>query len=381
MTIIEDRSGPPVPSRRRRPSPSSGPGPGPPMTTTPTSTRTSRSSAASATWRPPCPSELGGWGLDLADFAAMQRTPGHVRAGHRAGHVDAPLLGRHRGRARALRRHVVPLDPRARPSPDEVFAAGHAEVGNDAPVVMSTTHRRASRRRLPLHRPQDVRLERAGVVATSACTASTCRTRTAPMIVHGFVDRDSRRRDRRAEVGHAGHAPVAELRHRCSKAPSSPTHSIGRVSSPPARNARPVPAGHEHLGAAADRQRLPRHRRTGARAGGRVGDDQVVGGDPSRHLRPQPDGAAPDRRDVPRARPGPSAGRPAHRRLAQRCRPRRDVGRADRVGQVASRRPRPSGSSTSRSTSRAAAAWCAATSSSGSTATFAAVASTPPTTR
>ena len=44
-----------------------------------------------------------------------------------------------------------------------VFAAGHGEAGNDMPLLLSTTHGRARRRRLGDHRPQDLRQPVAGV--------------------------------------------------------------------------------------------------------------------------------------------------------------------------------------------------------------------------
>ena len=55
----------------------------------------------------------------------------------------------------------------------EVFAAGHAEAGNDIPVLLSTCRRRAGRGRLPPDRPQAVRLQRPGLDAGSAPTPST----------------------------------------------------------------------------------------------------------------------------------------------------------------------------------------------------------------
>ena len=53
----------------------------------------------------------------------------------------------------------------------EVFAAGHAEHGNDIPGLLSTTKAEKVERRLQVHRPQIVRQPDARCGRGSACTA------------------------------------------------------------------------------------------------------------------------------------------------------------------------------------------------------------------
>jgi alkylation response protein AidB-like acyl-CoA dehydrogenase len=83
------------------------------------------------------PTELGGWGLDLAELAASQRRLA------RYAPATALALSMHSywvGIAREVERAG---DPSLRWIPEaaaagQVFAAGHAEPGNDIPVLLST---------------------------------------------------------------------------------------------------------------------------------------------------------------------------------------------------------------------------------------------------
>ena len=84
------------------------------------------------------PRELGGRGLSFAECMREQRRLASLRARHRPGHEHAPLLGR-RGR-RPLARGDRSLEWMLRGAVGgEVFAAGHAERGNDMPLFLSTT--------------------------------------------------------------------------------------------------------------------------------------------------------------------------------------------------------------------------------------------------
>ena len=77
-----------------------------------------------------------------------------------------------------------------RAGPGDVFAAGHAEVGNDAPVVMSTTladrvdggYRFTGRKMFGSNGPVWSWLGVHGIDMSDP---------EAPVIVHGFVDRDA----------------------------------------------------------------------------------------------------------------------------------------------------------------------------------------------
>ena len=133
------------------------------------------------------PAEFGGWGFDLAELAASQRrlaryaprprwrsrctpTGSASRPNWRAGDRRAVDL-RRRARRRGLRRR--PRRGRQR----------HPRAALDRPG-------RARRRRLPADRPQDVRLQRAGV----ALARGPCHRRQragGPQVVHAFVDWDS----------------------------------------------------------------------------------------------------------------------------------------------------------------------------------------------
>src|SRR5688572_18744813 len=135
------------------------------------------------------PEELGGWGMDLASFAQMQR--------RLAKYAPATAL------AMSMHHYWLGLAAELEKFGDTscrwileravegtVFAAGHAEVGNDAPVVMSTTlaervdggYRFTGRKMFGSNGPVWSLLGVHGIDASDP---------TAPVIVHGFVDRAS----------------------------------------------------------------------------------------------------------------------------------------------------------------------------------------------
>ena len=181
----------------------------------------------------------------------------------------------------------------------EVFAAGHAEAGNDIPVLLSTCqaerveggYRLTGRKQFGSNGPAWRWLGAHAIdVDGAGRPADRARLRRARQP----------RRDRRRDLGHAGHAPDPEPRHhpRRRVRPRRP-HRAGR---PRRRRQRPVPRRHGDVAAVADRRGVPRHRRPGPRGGRRRRPAQDVGGHPARRLRLQPVRAAPGRRHVPRAR-------------------------------------------------------------------------------
>jgi len=135
------------------------------------------------------PAELGGWGLTLAEFAASQR--------RLAAYAPATAL--------AMTMHsywvgiAVELDRAGDPSlrwilsaavAGDVFAAGHAETGNDIPVLMSTCqaerveggYRLTGRKQFGSNGPAWRWL---GAHAIDVDAPG------GPQIVHAFVERDS----------------------------------------------------------------------------------------------------------------------------------------------------------------------------------------------
>jgi alkylation response protein AidB-like acyl-CoA dehydrogenase len=133
------------------------------------------------------PQQFGGWGLNLAEFARMQRTL--------ATYAPATAL------AMTMHHYWIGIavelervgDTSCRWIFDEavggrVIAAGHAEVGNDAPVVMSTTlatpvdggYRFSGRKMFGSNGPVWSYLGVHGIDLSNPA---------APVIVHGFVDR------------------------------------------------------------------------------------------------------------------------------------------------------------------------------------------------
>jgi alkylation response protein AidB-like acyl-CoA dehydrogenase len=136
------------------------------------------------------PEQFGGWGLDLPTFAGMQRTL--------ASYAPATALGMtmHHywiGIAVELERAG---DDSCRWMFDEAVAgriigAGHAEAGNDAPVVMSTTiaerveggYRFTGHKQFGSNGPEWSFLGVHGIDVSNP---------EAPVIVHGFVARDAK---------------------------------------------------------------------------------------------------------------------------------------------------------------------------------------------
>jgi alkylation response protein AidB-like acyl-CoA dehydrogenase len=135
------------------------------------------------------PQELGGWGLDLAEFSALQR--------QLARYAPATAL------AMTMHSYWVGIavelerwgDTSCRFLFDEALAgriigAGHAEAGNDAPVVMSTTvatpvpggYRFTGHKLFGSNGPAWSLLGVHGIDVSNP---------EAPMIVHGFVDRQA----------------------------------------------------------------------------------------------------------------------------------------------------------------------------------------------
>ena len=244
------------------------------------------------------PAHLGGWGLDLAELAASQR--------RLARYAPATAL------AMTMHSYWIGIAAELERAGDtslrwileaavdgEVFAAGHAETGNDIPVLLSTCqaerveggYRLTGRKQFGSNGPAWTWL---GAHAIDADAPG------GPQIVHAFVERTS---------------PGVTVVETWDTLGMRPTQShdtvLDAVFVPDARIGRVVPAGDgsdpylvamSDVGAAADRQRVPRHRRAGPGAGGRRRPAQDVDRHRARRLRLQPDGPAPDRRDVPRAR-------------------------------------------------------------------------------
>ncbi|HUP71726.1 MAG TPA: acyl-CoA dehydrogenase family protein [Acidimicrobiales bacterium] len=135
------------------------------------------------------PEELGGWGMDLASFALMQRRLAKYAP------ATALAMSMHHywlGMAVELERFG---DTSCRwilerAAEGAVFAAGHAEIGNDAPVVMSTTlaervdggYRFTGRKMFGSNGPVWSYLGIHGIDVSDP---------NGPMIVHGFVERES----------------------------------------------------------------------------------------------------------------------------------------------------------------------------------------------
>jgi alkylation response protein AidB-like acyl-CoA dehydrogenase len=135
------------------------------------------------------PAQFGGWGLNLAEFAALQRRLATFAP------ATALAMTMHTywiGIAAELERFG---DTSCRWMFDEavagrVVAAGHAEAGNDAPVVMSTTlatrvdggYRFSGRKMFGSNGPVWSVLGAHGIDLSDP---------EAPMIVHGFIDRDA----------------------------------------------------------------------------------------------------------------------------------------------------------------------------------------------
>ena len=122
----------------------------------------------------------------------------------------------------------------ARRPAGEVFAAGHAETGNDLPVLLSTAQAEPAEGgyRISGHKmfgsltPVWTRL---GVHAMDASDPA------APKIVHAFMPRGTPGLHRQRDLGHARHARHAQRRHHSSTALSCPEQYIARDRARPAR--------------------------------------------------------------------------------------------------------------------------------------------------
>jgi len=137
----------------------------------------------------PVPSELGGWGMTLPEVCREQR--------RLAYHAPATALGLNMhlywmGLAADLRRagdHTLEWMLREGAA-GEVFAAGHAESGNDIPVLLSTTkaervdggYRFYGRKHFGSLTPVWTRLGLHGMDSSDPA---------APKIVHAFLPRDT----------------------------------------------------------------------------------------------------------------------------------------------------------------------------------------------
>lgn len=135
------------------------------------------------------PAELGGWGLDLAQMAASQRRLArYAPATALAMTMHSYWIGIAAELARAgdTTQHWI-LDAAL---DGEVFAAGHAEAGNDIPVLLSTCvaervdggYRLTGRKQFGSNGPSWQWL---GAHAIDASAAG------GPQIVHAYVDRGS----------------------------------------------------------------------------------------------------------------------------------------------------------------------------------------------
>ena len=116
---------------------------------------------------------------------------GLLGAGDGSRHEHAHLLVRRRGRRSTSRGTSPATGCSRRPGKGEVFAAGHAEAGNDLPVLLSTTkaervdggYRFTGRKSFGSLAPVWTQLGLHGMDASDP---------KAPKIVHGFLSRDAK---------------------------------------------------------------------------------------------------------------------------------------------------------------------------------------------
>ena len=123
----------------------------------------------------------------------------------------------------------------------EVFAAGHAERGNDLPVLLSTSkaERVEGGFRITGHKMFG---SLAPVWTRYGLHATWADAEGGPKIVHAFMPRDTPGLPHRRDLGHAGHARDAQRRrdaggrvrarqvHRADPArPAAPTHSCSGI--------------------------------------------------------------------------------------------------------------------------------------------------------
>ncbi|MET0909544.1 MAG: acyl-CoA dehydrogenase family protein [Ilumatobacteraceae bacterium] len=135
------------------------------------------------------PVEFGGWGLDLGTFAQLQRRLAHYAPATALGmtmhHYWIGIAVELERFGDTSCRWIL-----ERAAAGDVFAAGHAEMGNDAPVVMSTTlaervdggYRFTGHKMFGSNGPVWNHLGVHGIDVSDPA---------APVIVHGFVDRDA----------------------------------------------------------------------------------------------------------------------------------------------------------------------------------------------
>ena len=275
------------------------------------------------------------------------------------------ILGRRRGRPVARRRQVARVDAHGRAAAGEVFAAGHAEGGNDVPCYSRPPAPSAS----------------TAATASTAASRSAASPRSGPRSACTRWTRATRTRQDRAclhaaraeglhdpgDLGHARHARNRQPGHHPRRRlRAGQIHRPRRAGWRGGR--RPLHPGDLRLGADRLRQRLLRHRPAGARPdAGRRQDEEVAGhqpddglpsGRPGRHRR---DGAGPggDRAATRRGRRG----------VVARGRPRRQLGRSRSSARSTTPSRGRGASWTGRSTWAAASASSSATSWSGCSAT------------
>jgi alkylation response protein AidB-like acyl-CoA dehydrogenase len=135
------------------------------------------------------PAEFGGWGLDLADFAQSQRTLARFAPATALGmtmhHYWIGTAVELEGAGDTSCRWMFDAAVAG-----QIIGAGHAEMGNDAPVVMSTTlaervdggYRFTGHKQFGSNGPEWSYLGVHGIDVSNP---------EAPTIVHGFVARDA----------------------------------------------------------------------------------------------------------------------------------------------------------------------------------------------
>ena len=323
------------------------------------------------------PTELGGAGLSLAGVAQQQR---------RLGYYAAPT-------ALAINMHLYWTGVAAdlwragdtslrwlleEAAAGEVFAAGHAESGNDIPVLLSTTKARTRRRRLPVHGPQVVRQPVAGVDLSRAFTGWTPpirpsrRSSTPSCRAIPKATASSRR-------GTCSACARRAATTRFSTAPSCP------IATSPG-SCRPGAAGIDHfvlgalrLGAARLRQHLLRARAAGARPDDRGGEVEALDRALTRPMAYHAELQHRVARDGAGVRGDRAASRSRRRRLVERRRSRRAPGRRRSSRRSTTRSKTRGASSIWRSRWRAGSASSAAAGSNSSSAMRVSAASTRPT--
>ena len=206
--------------RRTRCSPASASVHRPTIARIASSTRISTSYESAGYLTVPCPRELGGGGLSLADVCRAQRRLAYYAPGHGACRQHAHLLDGRRRRPSAHGRRSLEWLLREAVA-GEIFAAGHAESGNDLPVL-SVDREPSASRRLPHLGPQDVQQPDPGVDPPGRACHGHARSRAAqsrPRV------RTARRRWLHRARRHGTRSACArpEATTRSWRGPSSPT--------------------------------------------------------------------------------------------------------------------------------------------------------------